>query len=382
MSVKRSAIGLVIVALCAPAAACNSGSGAFGEGRAATLIKPGSDRVIAFTAQTGTKGNHTIEQVFVALPGGKAQQLTHSPDSHEALAWTSDGSRLIVSQVSIRSSFSYRTSLVTVGIDGGPPVPLARIPLGFGLAVEPDCVTRECGWSGNPVSPDGLLLLLEGGRAAGLYVETIRDGSLRRLATGVEEGVDGSSVAWSPDGRRIAYVLRPLGINPTLAGQVDITNFDGTGHTIVVHPDQLPGFWGNCAKGPYARGLPRRGDHCFYRIQPDNVEWSRDGSRLIYDANNRFYRVNADGSDLTRLTASAPAGELLSPDGSPLAGSNYIPHGGSAGNGIGWSPNSTQLAVVQDGAIYVMNVDGSGLTQVTPSLARPIFNPIWRPNPQ
>lgn len=398
--VKRSTITLVTIALCAQAAACTSGSGAVGHGNAATLINPSSDRVIAFTAQTGTQGKDTREQVFVALPGGKAQQLTHGRDSHEALAWTNDGSRLVIAQQSFQSHH-YRASLVTVAIDGGPPVPLARIPRGFGLAVAPNCVTRPCGWSGSPVSPDASLLLLEGGEGnvgGGLYVETIRDGSLRRVAMGVAEGVDGSSVAWSPDGRRIAYVHHSL-----VSGSVDITNFDGTGHTTVVHPDQLPGWWGTCGKGPYARGLPRRGDQCFYRDWPDHVEWTHDGSHLVFDANNKLYSVNADGTALTRLTAGAPNGELLSPDGSHLAGSNYIhtsglPATGSnyvmkldgthvtlipgCGCGIGWSPDSTQLAVVEAGAVWVVNVDGSGLAQVTPNLDYQLFDPIWRPNPQ
>ena len=84
----------------------------------------------------------------------------------------------------------------------------------------------------------------------------------------------------------------------------------------------------------------------------DSLTWSPDGSRIAFiserDGNLEIYVVNADGSGLTNLTNN-PA-------------TDFVPR---------WSPNGSRIAFVshRDGnsEIYVMNADGSGLTRLTNS---------------
>ena len=81
------------------------------------------------------------------------------------------------------------------------------------------------------------------------------------------------------------------------------------------------------------------------------------------DGNGEIYVMDADGSNLTRLTNN-PANDGFF--------------------GVAWSPDGTRIAFVseRDGnwEIYVMNADGSGLSRVTDNLAVD-QNPAWSPVP-
>ncbi len=74
--------------------------------------------------------------------------------------------------------------------------------------------------------------------------------------------------------------------------------------------------------------------------------WSPDGSRLLYGHNDKLYRINADGSNLT-LIATAPSGR------------NF--------RECEYSPDGTQIVVltigpnIYDSEIYLMNSDGSNM---------------------
>jgi Tol biopolymer transport system component len=98
------------------------------------------------------------------------------------------------------------------------------------------------------------------------------DGSgLRRLARNAEYGSD---AAWSPDGRKIAFV----GVRDGNRG-IDVMNADGSG----------------------LRRLVRDAG----KADP-SVAWSPDGRKIAFtsgrDGNSEIYVVNADGSGLRRLT--------------------------------------------------------------------------------
>ncbi|HEX7051150.1 MAG TPA: Ig-like domain-containing protein [Longimicrobiales bacterium] len=92
--------------------------------------------------------------------------------------------------------------------------------------------------------------------------------------------------------------------------------------------------------------------------------WSPDGGRIAFrtsrDANEEIYVMNADGSDPTNVTNDA--------------GDDYRPS---------WSPDGMKIAFesTRDGnyEVYVVNADGSGLQNLTNDPGAD-FEPVWSPD--
>lgn len=121
--------------------------------------------------------------------------------------------------------------------------------------------------------------------------------------------------AWSPDGRRIAFV----------------SNRDGQRHIYV-----MSGDGSGVAQLTAGSGQERA------------PAWSPDGSKIAFSSdrdsigNYDIYLMNADGSGVIRLTA----------------------RGG--GGGPAWSPDGTKIAFSRLGDIWVMNADGTGVIRWIP----------------
>ena len=115
-------------------------------------------------------------------------------------------------------------------------------------------------------------------------------------------------------------------------------------------------------------------DDAYDDLSPD---WSPDGQRIAFyrrdalesggDGDADIYVMNADGSEVTRLTDNNAA--------------DYFP---------AWSPDGRRIAFSSDRDgdyrdgnrdIYVMNADGSGVTRLTDDDARD-DDPAWSPDGQ
>ena len=137
--------------------------------------------------------------------------------------------------------------------------------------------------------------------------------------------------------------------------------------------------------------------------------WSPDGTRISFRNGNRINIMNADGSGLTELSCTDGATEgkhSWSPDGSKLAVSRKV--GGRPEGEIylvksdcsdsdriftdgtafdpDWSPDGSQIAFrsTRDNSnseIYVMDINGSGLTRLTNSGGYDGW-PDWSPDGQ
>jgi dipeptidyl aminopeptidase/acylaminoacyl peptidase len=139
--------------------------------------------------------------------------------------------------------------------------------------------------------------------------------------------------------------------------------------------------------------------------------WSPDGSKIVFssnrDGNFEIYVINADGTNPQRLTVdpALDSNPAWSPDGSKVVFDSN--RGGSTGvyamNGDGtnpamladhggypaWSPDGSKIAF-SDGAIWVMNADGTSKRMVTPGgdpiehCGGPVFEysygPDWSPS--
>ena len=243
-----------------------------------------------------------------------------------------------------------------------------------------------------------------------------------------------SDPAWSPDGRKIAFLSRRDG-----RLEIYVVNADGTGLRRLTNspkgeymptwsPDgrkiaflrllrQRGGLYVMNADGSGERRLvPRNGTNPMWFGPPVGSAWSSDGRMLAFsistirNENSDLYVINADGSGLRRLTRN-PAQDSFHrwlPDGRILFSSNRdgnydfyaITANGSdlrnlsrdwgqapRGYWVAWSPSGEKVAfsfrpgaAMADGALYVMNADGSGRRKIVERGAQQDILPVWSPD--
>ncbi len=239
---------------------------------------------------------------------------------------------------------------------------LLTVPDGAAVSVGGDGDTAE-----GPVwSPDGRWIAFKGkaGEREGLFVVGRGGGDPRFVAemkgTNSPLTYEGSSIAWSPDSSRLAYVSATPGPETELA----------TGDPMVItrykyKPDYWEGgtrFNDNRRRHVFlvdlAGGEPRQLTSGSY--EEHSIDWSPDGREILCVSNREpdpdfFYNpdlfaVSVDDGGLRRLTATESA-EFLprwAPDGRSIA---------FLGTRRGLTDLETDM---EDPHVYLMNADGSG----------------------
>ncbi len=142
---------------------------------------------------------------------------------------------------------------------------------------------------------------------------------------------EGGEPAWSPDGQRLAF---------TCEFAICVIDADGSNRTIVT-------------------------DGASPRYRDNEPAWSPDGRRIAFSRRSLnlrgeyavIYVVNADGSDLTKLTSDSAE--------------HRFPN---------WSPDGTTIVFTRTGRLHVMNPDGSNVAAVTADTVSDATQPAWSPD--
>jgi Tol biopolymer transport system component len=262
-------------------------------------------------------------QVYVVNPDGSGQRLVQGPtETGEGPTWFPDGAHIATGGSSLGGG-----STIINPDDGTFRIVDAGYPGLF----------NPCG---SP-SPNGTLLLCEtfsdDGNQNGIHTIRSSDGGGLTQITS-NPGGDDIPGDWSPNGKRI--VFQRYDSNGDSEG-LFVVNTNGTGLKQITPP----GFSDLSSTG----------------------RWSPQGNEIVFsvhltpDVHSSIWVVHADGSGLHEINvqpASACGGANADPDAEGC-------------NSPAWSPDGTKIAFVKghsnevDGEIYTVNVDGTGLTQVT-----------------
>ena len=226
-----------------------------------------------------------------------------------------------------------------------------------------------------------------------------------------------SSIAWSPDGSRIA-LTRQTGLAQDLwlvnvkTGALSRLTDCASGKACAdVSAEWSPGgqaiVFSRWVKGRVASIYTMRADGTHFKLiaavaGAQDPQWSPDGREIAFQANNGIYTLNADGTQVTQIAAAGGrAGEpAWSPDGTKLLYSKSslnpdatqlwtINANGSDNRRIYqglspggrwplpfWSPDGKQIAVAPDAGVLVMNADGTGVRLVGESANQVAWQPI------
>jgi len=264
------------------------------------------------------------QQVYVVNPDGVGgARLVQGPnDIGESPRWFSDGAHIATG-----GSAQGGVSTIINPDDGT-------------FRVVPDQNPNLFNPCGAP-SPDGTLLLCEtfseDGSQNGIHTVRSSDGGGLAQITS-NPGGDDIPGDWSPNGKRIVFQRFDSNFNSV---GLFVVNTNGTGLRQITPPD----FADLSAFG----------------------SWSPQGNEIVFsvhvtpDVHSSIWVVHADGTGLREINVQ-PASACGGADADPNAqGCNHPV----------WSPDGTKIAFVRsfnndtDGEAYTVNLDGTGLFQVT-----------------
>ena len=301
--------------------------------------------VIAFVREQPTRAdiNAGVDLWIVRTDGRGTRRFIGGSGWEESPAWSPDGSRIAFEKAFYEAG-EHGDTLRTIDVW------TARADGRGRRNVTHDGSAASPAWS-----PDGGRLAFA--RGNGVFVVR-RDGSGKRR---IARRADPTVPAWSPDGRRIAFAV---------PGELWIARADGTGERLL------------------ARGAS----------SDTHAVWSPDGRSIAYSATGVFVVSSAGGRP--RLLSRHDEEVLWSPDGRRIA---LVRSGTPREAGIflaapdgrkrrrltrgldtepAWSPDGRRIAFRRGllvGDIYVLNVDGSSLRNLTMTPKLDERQPAWRP---
>lgn len=234
---------------------------------------------------------------------------------------------------------------------------------------------------GARIAPDNdrVAYLANDGRGVQVFVRWMSSGETLQV-TRLDRAP--RNLAWSPDGRWLAFALlvpskpptmgslpaKPQGANwakPPEVVQRAVFRADGAG--------RLPHGYTHLFVVSAEGGAPRQLTSGDYN-HGGSIAWSPDSSSLYFSGNrnedaelnpnnSEIYRVGLDGGEVEAVTdRDGPDSSVaVSPDGTMLA----------------WTGYDDRVRSYQVTHLYVMNSDGSGRRQLLPDLDRDVSRPRW-----
>lgn len=257
----------------------------------------------------GNRPDGTVDILAVRLDGSDPIELTSTGDRARP-ALSPDGTRL---------------AFVSVGIAPADDEILVMDVDGSGL----DSLTDNTAADGNPDwSPDGTRIVFDSDRDGNDEIYIMEDDGANPFRLTNDLAPD-FFAAWAPGGNLIAFVRQPgvLSTSEILVIQVDLTGpVNLTNNTVLdTHP-----------------------------------EWSPDGNRIVFERDGDVFLMDPTGLNPDPLTSTADVTETtprFSPDGARIV---------FASNADG------------DFDLYIMNADGSDVQRLTDNLGDELF-PVWAP---
>jgi len=265
----------------------------------------------------------------IPAAGGRAAQLT--PKAGVEPAWTPDSKRIYF----LGFHGGDQIGLEVVPAEGGA---VERVPLGGGYN------ERRWGINGDlSVSPDGQSICFPGAEirerdvSLGIFTLSVRGGLPTRLTThgNGATGGDGFSV-WSPDGTSIAFIRADMKIDSgnTTANIFVIQRDGGEPRQVTTDADRVS--LNSLAWSPDGRLIAFSASDKTLRIVPaaggtsrilaevagSGLTWSPDGQTLAYVSGGALWRIPAAGGAPTKIETgldARPAGPAWSPDGKSVA---------------------------------------------------------------
>lgn len=214
-----------------------------------------------------------------------------------------------------------------------------------------------------------------------IYVRWLDNGNTARV-TNLDRSP--SNISWSPDGKHIAFTMFVPEKAPSLFAVPNKKPKDAIWASDVEVTDKLT-FRRNGSAGfvPYGfthvfvvptdGGTPRQVTNGPYN-HSSSISWMPDSRAVVISANrsenwerdpreNEVYRVSLSDGSFTVLTSRD------GPDGSPVVSPK--------GDLIAYTGNDDDGLTQQNRDLYVMNMDGSGVRNLTAGLDRSVGNIQW-----
>jgi Ca2+-binding RTX toxin-like protein len=313
-----------------------------------------------------------LDDIFVVNKDGTGRvNITNTPMQDEISAsWSPDGSKVVyVKDMGYVKDVGVNYDIYVVNADG-----TGRIN-----------ITQNIAYDFNPVwSPDGSKIAFQSDRSVpgasggGNMDIWVMNGD----GTGLKFVGEGSRYyQWTPDGSKVVYLhsqtSRELGSSFVLT----YFNADGSGQQSIILYSQTSGI--KVEDEPY-------------------FDLSASGDKIVSVHGGKIFTVNTDGTNFQYISDMTydNSDPVWSPDGTKIAyvhsdgwtkqicvmnadgsGKRFLTHDETnRSTGPTWSADGSKIAWCGSGGslIYVMNSNGSGKTQVSPS-GEYAYNPVWAP---